>query len=184
MFEYKNKLLQRWFRLALTGSLVVAMGLIAGSTVRAQETTPPPEPLAATSAESSSPAQPTAGPVAPSPVYTGYKGVTIGMSADDVRKKLDNLKDKGSSQDLFVFSGGELASVYYDDEGKVRAISVDFLGVKAGAPSAELVLGEAAVAKPDGSEFGVKRYPAAGYQVMFSRTGGKDPITTVTMQKL
>jgi len=37
------------------------------------------------------------------PVFTDYRGIRIGMSAEEVRAKLD-LKDKGAAQDFFVFS--------------------------------------------------------------------------------
>jgi hypothetical protein len=117
------------------------------------------------------------------PVYKDFMGVTIGMSASEVRDKLGRLKNKGEHQDFFVFSDSQSAQIFYD-EGKVNAISVDYIVKGGGAPTPESVLGESVQAKPDGSLYELKRYPAAGYWVAYSRTAGEDPIVTVTMQKI
>lgn len=118
------------------------------------------------------------------PVFKDYRGVQIGMSADEVRKKLDRLKDGGLGQDFFVYSERESAQIYYDKERKVIAISVDYFGGDANAPSASAVLGEELQAKPDGSMYQLKRYPDAGYWVSYNRTAGEKPIVTITMQKI
>ena len=118
------------------------------------------------------------------PVFKDYRGVQIGMSADEVRKKLDRLKDGGLGQDFFAYSDGESAQIYYDKERKVIAISVDYFGGDANAPSASAVLGEELQAKPDGSMYQLKRYPDAGYWVSYNRTAGDKPIITITMQKI
>jgi hypothetical protein len=78
----------------------------------------------------------------PMPVFTGYKGIQIGMSAEDVRQKVDSLKQKGDAQDFFVFSEVETAQVFYDQDKKVKAVSVDYLGKDSNAPSPKDVLGE------------------------------------------
>ena len=54
---------------------------------------------------------------APQPSFTAYRGVTIGMSAEQVRNKIDHLQDKGKTQDFFVFSDIETAQVVYDKDG-------------------------------------------------------------------
>lgn len=118
------------------------------------------------------------------PVYKDFMGVTLGMSAEEVRTKLGHLKDKGESQDFFVFSESQSAQIAYDDQGKVIVISVDYVSKGANAPSPETVLGEAVQPKPDGSIYQLKRYPKAGYWVAYNRTAGDDAIVTVTMQKL
>ena len=118
------------------------------------------------------------------PVFKDYRGVQIGMSADEVRKKLDRLKDGGLGQDFFVYSERESAQIYYDKERKVIAVSVDYFGGEANAPSASAVLGEELQAKPDGSMYQLKRYPDAGYWVSYNRTAGEKPIVTITMQKI
>jgi len=119
------------------------------------------------------------------PVFKEYRGVEIGMTADDVRSKLnDYLKSKSTGEDFFAFSGGETAAVYYDAQGKVTALSVDFPAESAKAPSAKDVLGEEIQAKADGSMYSLVRYPDAGYWVAYSRTAGDSALVTVTIQKM
>ena len=116
------------------------------------------------------------------PFYIDYKGVHIGMTADEARKKLGDPKDKGDTQDFYMFSEKETAQVFYD-KGKVMAVSVNYLGDKS-APLPKVVLGVDVEAKPDGGIFKLIRYPEAGYFVSYNRTGGDDPLVTVTMQKI
>jgi hypothetical protein len=118
----------------------------------------------------------------PQPVLTEYRGIRIGMAAEDVRNKLGHLREKGKVQDFFVFSDNESAQVFYDSNGNVRAISVDYMGMS-NPPTPKDVLGEDLQAKPDGSMYGLTRYPSAGFWVAYSRTGGDDPIVTITIQK-
>jgi len=117
------------------------------------------------------------------PAYKDYRGVTIGMSADEVRGKLDRIK-KGEHQDVLVFSEHESAQIYYDDKGKVTAISIDYFGDTSTAPTPDAVLGAALTAKDDGSMYQLNRYPDAGYWVSYNRTAGDKPIITITMQKM
>lgn len=116
------------------------------------------------------------------PVFTDYRGVKIGMTADDVRAKLDDL-EKGKDQDFLAFSDHESAQIYYDQAGKVMAISVDYFD-NSNAPAPEVVLGETLQAKGDWSMYQMKRYPEAGYWVSYNRTAGDKPIVTITMQKM
>lgn len=118
------------------------------------------------------------------PVLQDYRSVRIGMSAAEVRAKLDNLKDQSPGQDFFVFSDKESAQIYYDEEKKVMAISVDYFGEKSNAPSPEAVLGIDIEAKPDGSLYQLNRYPDAGYWVSYNRTAGDKPIVTITIQRI
>ena len=121
--------------------------------------------------------------VSNAPVFKDYRGITIGMSTDETRSKLDRLK-KGDGQDFLVFSEHESAQIYYDASGKVTAISIDYFGDKNGAPAPEAVLGTTIQAKPDGSLYQLNRYPEAGYWVSYNRTAGDKPIVTITMQKM
>ena len=117
-------------------------------------------------------------------VYKDFMGVTLGMSASDIRAKLGHLKDKGERQDFFVFSESRTAQVVYDAQGQATTISFDYISKGADAPTPESVLGEPVEAKPDGSIFHRKRYPEAGYWVAYSRTAGDNPVVTVTIQKI
>ena len=116
------------------------------------------------------------------PAFTEYRGVTIGMTAEEVRSKLDRLK-KGEGQDFLIFSERESAQIYYNDAGKVTAISIDYLD-SSDAPSPDVVLGIELQPKADGSMYQLNRYPQAGYWVSYNRTAGDKPIVTITMQKM
>ena len=116
--------------------------------------------------------------------YGGYKGVMIGLSADEARKKLGNPKDKSDTQDFFVFSDNESAQVYYDTTKSVSLVSVSYVGKVNGVPSPKEVFGEDVAAKEDGSVFKMVRYPKAGYWISYNKTAGDDPIVTITVQRL
>ena len=172
-------------RLLITAMVTIAILLVAALTVSAQtqdQTVSNQEQLV--KAESTSETGVEAKTAQPIPVFTGYKGIQIGMSADDVRQKVDHLKEKGDAQDFFVFSDVETAQVFYDNSGKVRAVSVDYMGKVSNAPSAQEVLGEELQPKADGSMYGLRRYPAAGYWVSYNRTAGDSPTVTITMQRM
>jgi hypothetical protein len=118
------------------------------------------------------------------PPYHEYKGIRIGMTADDARTRLGAPADKSDKQDFYTFSDGkEMAQVFYDTEKKVYAVSVIYMGAGAGVPAAKTVLGAEPEAKPDGSVHRRVDYPKAGFWVSYSRTPGDSPMTTVTMQK-
>jgi hypothetical protein len=117
------------------------------------------------------------------PVFKDYRGVSIGMAADEVRAKLEKIK-KGDGQDYLAFSDQESAQIYYDDKGKVTAISIDYFGSEGKAPTPEAVLGIGVQPKPDGSLYQLNRYPQAGFWVSYNRTAGDKPIVTITMQTL
>jgi hypothetical protein len=117
------------------------------------------------------------------PVFTNFKGVELGMAATDARLKLGIPSDKGEEQDFFSFSDKNTAQVYYDHDKKVYAISVNYLGGD-NIPTPQSVVGSDVETKPDGSLFKRVTYPKAGYWVAYNRTGGNDPLITITMQKM
>jgi hypothetical protein len=117
------------------------------------------------------------------PVFTNFKGVELGMAAADARQKLGIPSDKGEEQDFFSFSDKNTAQVYYDHDKKVYAISVNYLGGD-NIPTPQSVVGSEVETKPDGSLFKRVTYPKAGYWVAYNRTGGNDPLITITMQKM
>src|SRR2546425_221541 len=57
------------------------------------------------------------------PVFREYRGVQIGMAADEARKKLAGLKDKSDDQDFFVINDKETAQVVYDKSHRVSTLS-------------------------------------------------------------
>lgn len=155
--------------------------ILAASIVNAQTTTSTP---AQTQVAKVTPASSTSSSSANLPVFKDYRGVAIGMSANEVKAKLKNLKDGGEGQDFYVFSEGESAQVYYDENKKVMAISIDYFGDTSSAPSPVSVVGIKLEPKPDGSMYQLNRYADAGYWVSYNRTAGEKPIVTITMQRI
>jgi len=116
------------------------------------------------------------------PHFREYKGVRIGMTADEARKLLGNPTDKDDKQDFYSFNEKESCQVYYDDTKKVFAVSVTYLAE--GAPAAKSVLGAEADAKQDGSVYKMIRFPKVGYWVSYTRTSGEAPMTIIAMQRI
>ena len=116
------------------------------------------------------------------PLYADYKGVRIGMTAEETRAKLGQPTLKGDDQDYYVFSDKETAQIAYDGAHKVTGISVDYLdGV--GAPDPKIVVGGDLEAK-NGSAYKLVRYESAGFWVSYNRTAGPVATVTITIQKM
>jgi len=117
-------------------------------------------------------------------IFKEYRGVQLGMTADEVRKKLGNPKDKSDEQDFFIFDEKESAQIVYYPGHKVITISVDFLSAGNEVPTYKQVVGGEREAKADGSVYKMLRFTKAGYWLSYNRTGGTVPLTTVTLQKI
>ncbi len=116
--------------------------------------------------------------------FQDYRGIQLGMLADEVRKKLGQPKGKGDDQDFYMFGDTETAQIVYDKTHKVITISADFLNAGPTIPTAKQVFGADVDAKGDGSVYKMVRFPKAGYWLSYNRTGGNSPLTTVTLQKI
>ena len=161
-----------------TPAVVAAMFVLSGDTVDAQVN------QNATAGNIASAKTSIAVKASPGPKFTEYRGVSLGMSAEDARQKLGKPKDKDKTQDLFVFSDNESAQVFYDAQQKVYAISIDYAGKDSAAPAPIDILGQDVAAKMDGSIYQLQQYWEVGYWVSYNRTAGKSPIITVTMQRI
>jgi outer membrane protein assembly factor BamE (lipoprotein component of BamABCDE complex) len=117
-------------------------------------------------------------------LFRDYRGIQLGMTADEVRKKLGDPKDKGDEQDFFVFNDTETAQIVYDKTHKVVTISADFMTVGDKVPTPKQIFGGDVEAKADGSVYRMLRLQKAGYWISYNRTGGASPLTTVTLQKI
>jgi hypothetical protein len=117
------------------------------------------------------------------PPFKEYKGIHLGMSADEVRKKLGTPQDKSNQQDFYSFSDKEGAQVFYDGEQKVSAIAITYMGEKSGAPTPQAVFGSPVEAQADGTVYKREKYQKAGLWLSYSRTGGDMPMVAVTIQK-
>ncbi len=116
------------------------------------------------------------------PLYSEYRGVRIGMSAQDVRAKLGEPLQKADDMDLYVFSEKETAQIAYDVAHTVTTVSVDYVG-GVGAPDYKLVVGPTVEVKPDGAMYKQVRYETLGFWVYYYRSAGEAPIVTITIQK-
>jgi hypothetical protein len=167
---------QRFYLKTLAQLFLLALAVFAlGSLlVRAQKNTPKtmaPTQTAASTAE------------ADTPLLREYRGVTLGMTAEEARKKLGEPTDKSDAQDFYTFSETESAQIFYDGSRKVMAISAHYTGGATGTPDAKAVLGTDVPAKEDGSAYKMVEYKRAGCWVSYSRTAGDAPIVTVSMKK-
>jgi outer membrane protein assembly factor BamE (lipoprotein component of BamABCDE complex) len=118
------------------------------------------------------------------PLYRNYKGVTIGMTATEVRTKLGQPKDSSGGQDFYTFSEKEVAQIFYDKSEHVKAISITYIGQQSGAPDCKALLGFEIKPTADGTMRKLVRYPKAGYWVSYSNSGEDEPVITVTIQKM
>ena len=116
------------------------------------------------------------------PLMRDYKGVQLGMTAAEARKKLGDAADKTDAQDFYLFSDTESAQVFYDAAGKVKAVSVCYVN-GTGAPTPKALFGVDLEPRDDGSVYKLVKYQTAGYWIAYSRTAGDAPLVTVSMQK-
>ncbi len=122
-------------------------------------------------------------PVSGSPPFSSYKGVSIGMSMDEVREKLGKPKEPSDAIDYYAPSDHEFIQVYYEAE-TVTAITVTFSGKLDAAPDAKTVFGENAEVKPDGGIFKMVRYPKAGFWISYNKITGDDPMIMIAIKKI
>ncbi len=120
------------------------------------------------------------------PVWQSYKGVAIGMTADEVRTKLGAAKSEDADGFFYIFSETENAQFLLDKDKKVRTVSVVFTADNTTAPKFAEVFGKTAQmeAKPDGSIYKMVKYTDAGYWVSYSRMAGEKAMVIVMIQKM
>lgn len=121
------------------------------------------------------------------PVFTGYRGIMLGMTADEVRRLL-NKKPKYDDTDGFyyIFSDKESAQFVLDENKRVKMVSVIYSRGNADAPSYEDVFGSEIQLEidADGRINKLINYPDAGFWIAYYQAGGENPKRTLTVQKL
>lgn len=118
----------------------------------------------------------------PQPLFSEYKGLRLGMTAQEVRAKLGDPTLKADDQDYYIVSESETAQFAYDQLKKVVTISIDYTG--AGAPDYRNIVGASINENSDGSLYKLVRYEAQRFWVSYSRTASTPPIVTITIQKM
>jgi len=161
--------IRRKFFAGMVGVLVILAVLLLLETV-----------AAATPAQTTS--KSAHGPVVQQPLYSEYRGVRIGMNAQEVRAKLGEPLQKADDMDLYVFSEKETAQIAYDAAHKVTTVSVDYVG-GVGAPDYKLIVGPNIEVKADGSLYKQVRHDTLGFWVYYYRSASEVPIVTITIQK-
>ena len=114
--------------------------------------------------------------------YAGYKGVMVGTPMDEARTKLGTPKDKSDTEDYYVYADAETVQVLYGPDKTVRVLSVNYIGKD--APTPKEILGIDVVANADGSISKLVKYPKSGFWISYLKTGGSDPMTVITVQKM
>jgi hypothetical protein len=157
-----------WSQLAVTMLTLVGFALVAAVPVANSQ-----KPSVRSSAHS---------PSTKESLYSEYRGVRVGMKAQEVRVKLGEPLQKADDMDLYSFSEKETAQIAYDASHSVTTISVDYLG-GVGAPDYKDVVGSDVEVKADGSIYKVMRYDSLGFWVFYNRGQGENAIVTITIQK-
>jgi hypothetical protein len=118
------------------------------------------------------------------PLFVEYKGVRIGMTADEARAKLGRPELQADDQDYYVFADKETAQIAYNAAHKVVGISIDYMG-GVGAPDYRNVVGADIDVRADGSMYKLVRYQQLGFWVSYNRTANNSVvIVTITIQKI
>ena len=116
------------------------------------------------------------------PLYREYRGVRLGMTAEEARAKLGVPAMKSDDQDFYVFSANETAQIVYSAQ-KVVTISTDYDG-GVGAPDYKSVVGEDLRQKPDGSLFRMVLYDSERFWVSYNKSASVVPVVTITLGTL
>ena len=121
------------------------------------------------------------------PVVADLRGISLGMTADEVKKALGSPDTEDATGMYFELKNGESVQLRLDADKKVSMIAAMYTGKNAKAPEFTAVFGPEAKIEPgeNGRLYKLVRYPASGYWVAYSRINtGDSAMTTVTMTKL
>ena len=115
------------------------------------------------------------------PLYRGYRGVGLDMTAADVRAKLGEPSFKSDELDFFIVSANETAQIAYNASHRVMTISTDYAG-GIGAPDYRSVVGDGLlVQRPDGSAFRMVMYDSERFWVSYNKSVTAVPVVTITI---
>lgn len=158
----------------------------AAASVLAQKPQATDTPPANANARLEQPKQPPETPARPAmtPFVHSVRDVELGMSVDEVKKKLGRPDVEDDTGLLFSLSGGDSVQVGLDENKKVRTIADIYAAGSKSAPSIKDIFGPAAE-DSGGDTYKMERYPDAGYWVSYSRSNSSDkPIVVVMMRRI
>lgn len=120
------------------------------------------------------------------PYVHDLRGISIGMEPDEVLEKLGKPRVSDNAGMLFSFSNKEMVQIGIGPKGKVRTIALIFEKSTEDTPDLEDIFGPTAEAtvNEDGSVYKMVRYEKQGFWLAYNRSGGKTPMTTVTMRRI
>jgi hypothetical protein len=159
--------------LVLAIAIVLAFGIVAfgQETTTATVVTPQPKPS----------------PAVIEPAVKDLRGISLGMTVDEVKSKLGKPLSQDDSGLYYSFSNTESAQIGLNSDGKVRTIATIYSGGDQNAPKFEDVFGPGVqvAASDNGRLYKMVRYPSAGFWIAYSKIGtDKNELTTVTMKKI
>ena len=131
--------------------------------------------------------QPKPSPAVIEPAVKELRGISLGMTVDEVRSKLGKPLSQDDSGLYYSFSNSESAQIGLDSAGKVRTIATIYSGGDQNAPKFEDVFGPSVqvAASDNGRLYKMVRYPSAGFWIAYSKIGSdKNELTTVTMKRI
>lgn len=131
--------------------------------------------------------QPKPSPAVIEPAVKELRGISLGMTVDEVRSKLGKPLSQDDSGLYYSFSNTESAQIGLNSDGKVRTIATIYSGGDQNAPKFEDVFGPSVqvAASDNGRLYKMVRYPSAGFWIAYSKIGAdKNELTTVTMKKI
>ena len=159
-------------------ALIVFLFVAEGVTARAQAASDQPaaDPAKTAKAEVK----------APEPLIHDLLGVTIGMTAADIRKKLGK-PESADATGMYFRKDGPDVQLQFGSDGKAAMIALMYSSGDKGAPELAEVLGPDYKADPpqNGRIYEALRYPAAGYSIRYSRSKvGDGNMTVITMERI
>ena|SRR6185295_979248 len=146
---------------------VFALGFIVAANAQTQKTKTSFRPAATTQ----------------QPLFQEYRGIKLGMSAEEARAKLGKAALKENDQDFYVVSDNESIQIVYNNQQQVITISIDYLG-GVGAPDPSAVVGGNLETTANGALYKLVRYDSLGFWVSYNRTTGPVGSVTITLQKI
>lgn len=118
------------------------------------------------------------------PVFKDYRGISLGMAADEVRQKLGKPEDQSDAEDTFEPAKGETARIVYSADKKVRTISIMYTDDISKAPKPAAMIGSDVSANEDGGVFKKVDYPDHGFWISYAKIAGDNPMIIIMIQAM